>query len=222
MNFQSQFKRELKSALIWALVPWAGLMSAVKVVWDWYLSGTIDIVRLIQLIGSVAVVLVCGYFTRKTHLQWQAQVLAGTTEIGEVMHVSATSAPKINVLGLIGAGVLFAILTLWRPVSIASLLIFFLTAMIWLAILSTVMIDAQCIIGTQGLCTAQLGWKIAVPYSAIKHVKGRVIPDERMWLTLHGPDIWFGGVLVPLPLDQPTLDILKNHISIDLPNETLV
>ena len=216
MDFRSQLIREIKALLIWALVPWTGLLMFIKIGWDWYVSGAIDTLRLTQLIVSVVVVPVCGYFARKTYRHWQMQVQAGTTEIGQVVHVSATNDARINVLGLIGAGMLFAVLIIARPVAIASLLILFLAAMIWLVFLSTFMIDVQCVIGTQGLWTAQLGWKIAVPYSAVKHVQVRALPDEQVRLILSGPDIWFGGVVVPIPLDRRTLDFFKNHIPIEM------
>lgn len=219
MDFHSQFRRELKSALIWFFIPWAGLMSAITTVWNWYVSGAIDFVRLIQLIGSVAAVIVCGYFTRKTHLQWQVQVQAGTTEIGEVLYTVPTASPGRDGPSIITAIVLLAILVIGRPAFIAPFLILGLAFISWWQFLSTFMTAGQCIIGKEGLWIVFMGDNTAVPYSAIKQAQLQPNPNDELRLKISGPDLPHGHMLLHVPLDQAALNVLKDHISIELPND---
>jgi hypothetical protein len=216
MNWHVQFVREINSLLVWGLVPFIGLISSLKVVWDWYLSGIFTAGNALQLVVSVAVVVACGYFARKDYQRWQANALAGTTDIGPVVRVLSSSSSDKNVLRLIIAVVLLVALAAFRSNAIAPILILWWVAAVWLSVLATFMADQQCIIGTQGLWTVFMGWKVSVPYSSIDGVNRRTAVDNtRVWITLLVKEALAGRVFLTMPLKQEVADILEGHIRVE-------
>ena len=218
MNWRVQFIREIKFLLVWGLVPFIGLISIFKVAWDWYITGVFNGGNAFQLLASAVAVVVCGYLSRKEYLRWQTNALAGTTEFGEIVRVISTDGSTGNVLALISAVVLLAVLAIFRPIAIAPILILWCTGAVWWPFLSTFMASNQCLIGTHGLWTAFAGWRISVPYSSIDGVNRRRTTDSsQVWISLLVKEAFQGRVDLFTPLDQAAVDILKGHIRAESP-----
>ena len=218
MGWNAQFIREIKALLVWGLIPFLGLTSILKVAWDWYIAGVLNVRDGLQLSISVIVVVACGYVARKKYCQWQAQVLAEATSIGSIVRVVSIGNSNGSILRLLVIVGLIATLAFFRPIAIAPMLILGCAAVMWWSFLSTFMASRQCVIGTQGLWTTFAGWKMSVPYSSVAQVNRQAVMDgAQARIALSMKEGFFGRVDLPMPLAPEVADALEKQIRVASP-----
>ncbi len=218
MNWKSQVAREVKSFLVWFLIPITGLMSIIKVMLDWYTFGTASVNNVLQLLVSLIIVIVCGYSSRKAYDRRQANALSGTTEIGRVVHVTSIGHSQRDFLRMSMPVILLTILAVVLQANITSVLILLYAGVGWLWFLSTFVVYSQCMVGTQGLSTAFMGLNFFVPYSSINKVLLRsTVNSERVQMTLYVKNVFPSRFDLPTPLDQKAIEALKEYITVEIP-----
>ncbi len=216
MNWNSQVFREIKSFLIWFLIPITGLISIIKVILDWYVLGTATVGSIFQLLVSVIVVVACGYSYRKTYCRRQIELLAGTSEIGRVVDAASIQHSRWYFLQLSIPVILLTILAVALQANSTSVLILLYAGVIWFSYLSTFMAQSQCAVGTLGLSIEFVGMYFSIPYSSVSKARSQTIENsEQVRVTLYVKDIFPSRVDLPTPIDRQALEALRAYITVE-------